>query len=493
MVSGTGGNSGNARPTPPRIDKIWWENIFSDDEEIAGDWDKINWSEWAKIDPEKRKNKKKEDIYNATKVDYEKNKLKVTDYGKSVKIIVKTIGVPNGAKVEVRIFKKALVGKDVEIFLDKDKKDKKFTGEVKLVNNQGIAIIPIYLDPDKWCGKDKRWYEIHEYWYKGSKINPFIDKTIKPLVKMLKDQFDLQVDIFKGIVNEAIDEDRGPNESERNIHIQGRLAEENILTVWPPPALIMHAEAEVTGFYPGSHIRPIPNTSQWKKDRGYWYRLGRAYSGLGTVGTQTITYIYTKRDKVESKDIIVKDVEWRGNQGGAESNPYRNKDFEHPAPNREASDVGYKKNTNHFQFYVKHSENDIFIHGGIWSEGCFVLGGKTKEDLIPKEGLAKFVWDTMGKLLNDKDENFEKGVVKISNVTKDKMTKLDYDYPNLHLTGFDTKEFGDVPNTVLIPEEREGIKKGGKPLEDDELLKFLAKRGKNIRDENHKEYFPWCS
>jgi len=518
MSSGTGGTSGDARPSPPRLDKVWWENILND-EVIAGDWKGIDWDAWKKIDTEKRKDKKKEDIYDENKLKNEN--LKESDYGKSVKIIVKTIGIPDGADVEVKIYKKSFFPweDDEELFIDKKDKNKKLTGKIK--NNH--AIIPvflIYLNKDgDWCGKDKKWYEIHKGWYKNYTKFFFISQTIKPLIKTLKDRFDLKVKVtWKE--NTVID---GGKKNEIEKSIEGRLASEDYLTVWPPPALIMHAEAEVEKFIDGGDIRPIPQKNGWQEEdkRGYWYRLGRAYKGSGVMGKQIIKYIYTKRDKLEYDTIEVTNVRWRGSQG----------EFEHPTPNiKEASDVGYESGSKtHFFFLVIDAhEKSVFIHGGKGSEGCFLIGGdepnpryneskdkepKDPEDMKdPKNKQAALIWDIMDQLLNKnykdyrKDKNgkvkeFENGAVKItSDVTKDKVTKLDYDYDRIHETGLDNKNYRDGKQDAGLSaqsgpdriNEKEGIDKNAKALTDTQLLDFLIKvHHKTSRESKHSDYFKW--
>ena len=85
-----------------------------------------------------------------------------------------------------------------------------------------------------------------------------------------------------------------------------------------------------------------------------------------------------------------------------------------------------------------------------------------------------------------KNQKFENGIVKITNHTEDKVTKLYYNYKKLHKTGFDTKEFVDKPNAELT-EGDDGEIEGITPLEDDEVLQFLYDSGK--RKDEDKDYF----
>lgn len=374
----------------------------------------------------------------------EKNKLKESEYGKTIKLIIKTANFPNGTMVKVQI----------EILNSQSNKTKicKTIEEWTIMEN--IAIIPVYLEPE--------WFE-YDGWY-GAQLKR-------------KDQFYFHV---------------SANVKERKnalgYRIEATLAkdDDNILMVRLQPSLILIAYAVVEKFYPGSDIWPIPNTSGWKKNRGYWYRLGRAYKGLGTMGTQTISYIYAKKGKiVKYGEIVVKGVRWHGDQTQPKD------DFEHPAPNStDAIDVIYDKGgSRHFKFHVeKHPENLVYIHGGKDSEGCFVLGGdeanpRTNTRNTKENEAALFIWNLMDKLLNENHKEYENGAVKIANVVReDKVTKLDYNYKDLHKTGLDTEEFRKNPNAELI-EDKEKIT----PLSDDEVIQFLKERGK--KKNKHSEYF----
>ena len=432
-----------------------------------------------------------------------------SDYGKSVKFIIETKNFKQNMSVDVCVYSSNNYFKIFDVFNRKTYA----VDKVWYDDEKNRIIIPVYLDLG-W-GKDRKWYEMNKYkeWYNynGKKI-----EGLKKDIEDINDRFYVEVST-KVKVNGKMKK------------ISEVLAKDTPLIVWPQPSLIMHAEAEVKRFHIKQNVpiikmatrkqvydddgnpafiknklRPIPATwvgtvgKEKKERRGYWYRLGRAYDYLGTEGTQIIKGISAIRKEVKYIPIEVgvsgkdddKYVQWRGNQRPDTTSQC---DFEHPAPdNRDITEdktnVVYDdtKATKHFRFHVKkHHEDALFIHGGIFSEGCFVLG----DSYVPQNGDAKIIWDTMGKLKNvnhmngDKQNDYENGVVKITNHTKDNVTKLDYNYPDLHNTGFDNDTFVGNPNAELTEKEIDGIT----PLEDDEILQFLYKSEKNKDD--HKDYF----
>ena len=488
----------------PRFTKGWWEE-FENGEQVkvekgegkekkvvvSGHWNK-------KINPK-----------NISEKVNENNKLKESEYGKSIKIIVATIGIPDGADVVVQLYKK----KGFWPSEDDERIAEELSG-YKIKNNK--TIMPVYLESE-WCSKDKEWYNINKdkNWYNLS------EKSIKRLNENLNDRLYFRVSITWGKDSNGIG--KGVN---------GCLANNNMLIVWPQPSLIMHAEAEVEDFCNDTNrvtgktikcdIRPVPDKNGWREGDNYkyWYRLGRAYSGLGTKGKQIIKCIYTKRGDVEYRRIEVKDVEWRGDLVG------RRDDFEHPAPNNGLKNVGYTGSTDYFKFRVKeHSENGIFIHGSKGSEGCIIIGGQNGDptntgstEKYPKEiEGAIYIWDTMMQLLNKGYENYvnnvnsargreiiakknkkgevkkyENGAVKISNSTVDNFTKLDYNYGKLHETGLDSVS----KDQKLTEDERGKTNREDStmkitPLTDKEIEQFLKSRGKWEDYPSNANPFKW--
>jgi len=323
--------------------------------------------------------------FNSNNEENRKNKL-VSEYGKSVKIIVHAKGL---AKSLETISKQSKSVKDVDvkikIYRKSNSKKEEQIGDtsvkVKITNDiKEMITIPVNLKKG-WCWEDRMWYKMdkHKEWYnyEEKKLIGQDITDLKEYIKKLKDEL-----YFKVNIGSEAEEYRTFTKDD-GYH----------LTAWPPPTLIMHAEAVIENFLDGGDIRPVPYKNNWqtqdannKDNYKYWYRLVRAYKGYGLKGTQIIKYIYAKKGEIEYKihePIKVEGVKW---------NSGTNAKFEHPTVNiKIPSDVIYierekdyesffffkvpPKNDNGGDFAPGAHETDVFIHGTKSSKGCFLLGG----------------------------------------------------------------------------------------------------------------------
>ncbi|MCL1864645.1 MAG: hypothetical protein FWF73_02410 [Spirochaetes bacterium] len=140
--------------------------------------------------------------------DQKKEKNLESDYGKSVKIIVKTKGLAESLAALAKLGKSKDINVKIDIYRksaswDLFKEDAKIgdaTGIIPKTTNSEEITIPVFLD-EKWCYEDRRWYKYkddkHKEWY-NYKETSFIGQNITSLkkdIEKLKDQLYFKISI----------------------------------------------------------------------------------------------------------------------------------------------------------------------------------------------------------------------------------------------------------------------------------------------------------